>query len=132
MDLLDQVVTADHVGAGGDGLLGLLTDREHRHAGGLTGTVRQVDGAADHLVGLTRVDTEPDGDLDGGVLLGRGRLLGQLGRLQRGVEVVAVHLLGGGAVSLTGLAHWLSNLRWLVVVNGPKLALPRGTATTRQ
>ena len=89
------------------GRLGLVADREHDDAGGLAGAVRQVDGAADHLVGLAGVDAEPDGDLDGRVLLLRRRLLGQLGGLERGVELVAVHLLGGFAVCLAVLAHWI-------------------------
>ncbi|GAB4914601.1 hypothetical protein MAHJHV29_22440 [Mycobacterium avium subsp. hominissuis] len=105
LDLFDQVVAADDVGAGGLRLLGLLADGEHRDPGGLAGAVRQVDRAAHHLVRLARVDAEPDRHLDGRVLLGRRRLLGQLGRLQRGVEVVAVHLLGGRAICLAALAH---------------------------
>jgi hypothetical protein len=40
--------------------------------------MRQVDRAADHLVGFARVNTEPNGHLDGRVLFGRRRLLGQL------------------------------------------------------
>ena len=64
-------------------LLGLLAHREHRHPGGLAGAVRQADRAAHHLVGLTRVDAQADRHLHGGVLLLRGRLLGQLGGLQR-------------------------------------------------
>src|SRR6202012_2698872 len=79
----------------------------HGDPSGLTGAVREVDRAADHLVGLTGVHSEPDGPLDGRVLLGRRRLLGQLGGLQRGVEVVAVHLLEGGAICLAVLAHSL-------------------------
>ena len=109
LDLFDQVVAADDVGAGGLGLLGLVADGEHRDADGLTGAVRQVDGAAHHLVGLTRVDAQPDGHLDGRVLLLRRRLLGQPRGFQRGVEVVAVHLLGGFAICLAVLAHWSSN-----------------------
>ena len=83
LDPLDQVVAADLVGACGLGLLGLVADGEHGDAGGLTGAVRQVDGAAHHLVGLAGVDAEPDGDLDGRVLLLRRGLLGQLRGLQR-------------------------------------------------
>jgi hypothetical protein len=79
-------------------------------SGGLTGAVRQVDRAADHLVRLTRVDTEPYRHLDGRVLLARRRFLGELGGFQRGVEVVAIHLFGGGAVCLAVLAHCSSNL----------------------
>ena len=116
LDLLDEVVAADHVSAGGDGLLCLLADGEHRDPGGLTGAVRQADGAAHHLVGLARVHTEADRDLNGGVLLLRGRLLGQLRRLKRGVKLVAVDLLGGFLVCLAVLAHCGSNLSFFGVV----------------
>ena len=70
-DLLDQLVATDLVGAGGPGLLSLVTVGEHHDAGGLAGAVREVDRAADHLVGLARVDAEAQGDLDGRVELRR-------------------------------------------------------------
>ena len=110
LDLLDQVVTADHVGAGGGGLLGLLTDGEHRDAGGLAGAVRQAHRAAHHLIGLAGIDAQADRHLDGGVLLLRGRLLGQLRGLERGVEPGLVDLLGGFLVGLAVLAHGVSLL----------------------
>jgi hypothetical protein len=59
LDAFDQVVTADHVRAGRGGGFGLVPHREHHDAGSLAGVVRQVDGAAHHLVSLTRVDAEP-------------------------------------------------------------------------
>ena len=105
LDLLDQVVAADDVGSCGGGLFGLVTDREHRDTGRLTGAVRQIYGAAHHLVGLARVDAEPDRDLDGGVLLLGRRLLGQLRRLQRRVQPFPVDLFGGFAICLAVLAH---------------------------
>jgi hypothetical protein len=105
LNLLDQIVTAYDVSAGGLSLLGFLTDCKHHDPGRLTGAMGQVDGAADHLVCLARVDAEPDRHLDGRVLFGRRSFLGKLGRLQRGVEVVTVHLLGGGAICLAVLAH---------------------------
>src|SRR4051812_33788346 len=108
LDLLDEVVAADDVGACGFGLCGLVANGEHRDAGRLTRAVRQVDGAAHQLVGLARIDAEPDGDLDGRVLLLRRRLLGELRGLERGVQLVPVHLLGGFAVCLACLAHYLS------------------------
>nr|AHE14889.1 hypothetical protein asmbl_12 [uncultured bacterium] len=105
LDPLDQVVGADDVGAGGLGLGGLVTGREHDDAGGLAGAVRQVDGAADHLVGLARVDAQPDRDLDGGVVAGGGGPLGQTGRLQRAVQALVVDLRGRLAVLLAVLRH---------------------------
>src|SRR5690606_29240611 len=76
LDLLDQVVAADEVGACGTRGLGLLTGGEDQDPSGLAGAVREVDGAADHLVGLARVDAQAQGDLDGGVELDLGGLLG--------------------------------------------------------
>ena len=110
LDLLDQIVAADHIGAGGDGLLGLLAHREHRDAGGLAGAVRQAHGATHHLIGLTRIDAQTDRDLDGGVLFLRGRFLGEFGRFQRGVQLVLVDLLSGLFICLAVLAHFYSNL----------------------
>src|SRR4029453_8970962 len=128
LDLLDQVVGAHDVGAGGLGLGGLVTGREHDDAGGLAGAVGQVDRAADHLVGLARVDAQAHGDLDGGVVGRRRRLLGQRGGLERAVQVVAVDLVGHRAVLLAVLRHDVSSpgaLRPGHVVNGPATALPR-------
>ena len=73
-DLVDQLVAADDVGAGGAGLLGAVAGREDQDAGGLAGAVREVDGAADHLVGLAGVDAQAQGDLDGGVELRRAEV----------------------------------------------------------
>src|SRR5205823_13323622 len=61
------------------------------------------DGAADHLVGLARVDTQAHGDLDGGVVLGGAGVLRQPDRGERAVGVVAVDLVDGGAVGLAVL-----------------------------
>ena len=121
------------------GLLGALTGGEDQDPGGLAGAVRQVDGAADHLVGLARVDAQAHGHLDGGVVLrGRG-LLGQPDGLRGGVEGVRVDLLGGGAVGLAALhccscdevvESWYDGPRWpshvvLVVLGRAQLALDR-------
>src|SRR5699024_213633 len=45
-----------------------------------------VDGAAHHLVRLAGIHAEPHRDLDGGVELGRGGLLRETQRVQRGVH----------------------------------------------
>jgi hypothetical protein len=45
-------------------LLSLFALREHRDADRLTGTSRQNDGAANHLVRLLRVDAELHSDVD--------------------------------------------------------------------
>src|SRR6185437_6720255 len=62
----------------------------------------------------------------------RRRLFGQLGRLQRGVEVVAVDLLEGRAIYLAVLAHsCIQSMCWVVVDVGPELALPRAIFNCR-
>ena len=45
-------------------LIFLIGGAEHKDPDDLTGSVRKGDNATDHLVGLTRVDTEVRGDLD--------------------------------------------------------------------
>ena len=64
LDLLDQVVAADLVGAGAERLLGLLALGEDGDPDDLAGAVREDDRAADHLVGVARVDAEPEVRLD--------------------------------------------------------------------
>ena len=64
-DLVDQLVGADDVGARGLRGRSTVTGREDQDPGGLAGAVREVHGATDHLVGLARVDTQAEGDLDG-------------------------------------------------------------------
>ena len=64
LDLLDQVLGADLVGAGAQRLLGLLALGEHGDADDLAGAVREDDGAADHLVGVAGIDAEPEVRLD--------------------------------------------------------------------
>jgi len=105
-------------------LLGAVAGREDQDPGRLTGAVRQVDGAADHLVGLAGVDPEPEGYLDGGVELGHRGRLSQGHGLGRAVEPVLVDLFGGAAVRLTAL-HSFSCSAEEAVVLGPRPALPR-------
>src|SRR5699024_7138211 len=58
LDTLDQLVRPDRIGTCRFGFRGLVTGGEHDNPCGLTGTVRQVHGAADHLVGFTWIHTE--------------------------------------------------------------------------
>ena len=69
-DLLDELFAADQVGAGLLRFLLLLGAGDHQHALRLAEAVRQDDGAAHHLVGVLRVDPEPNGQRDGLVELG--------------------------------------------------------------
>ena len=74
LDLLDQVLAADLVGAGAQRLLGLLALGEHGDPDDLAGAVRQDDRAADHLVGVAGVDAEAEVRLDRRVELDVRRL----------------------------------------------------------
>ena len=58
LDPFCEVIGTDDVGTGGARFLDLVAPGEHRHAQGLAGAVRQIDGAADHLVGVARIDPE--------------------------------------------------------------------------
>src|SRR6185437_14139375 len=123
--LVDQLVTAHVVGAGGTGRLRALTGGEDQDPGGLTGAVRQDDGRADHLVRLAGVDPEAEGDLDGRVELGRGGVLGQLDRFERRVEGVAVDLGRVRQVTLAALHEVNSSVdSWSSWSSGPAQALP--------
>ena len=66
-DPLDEVVATDLVGTGAQRFLGLLALGEDRDPDGLARAVRQDDRAADHLVGVARVDAEAEVGLDRGV-----------------------------------------------------------------
>ncbi len=90
------------------GLVGLVAAREDRDADGLAGPVRQHADATDHLVGVTRVDAEIDGDLDGLVELRRRALLHEGKRLVKGIELVAVDALAGSLDALSNLRHRLT------------------------
>ena len=63
---------------------------EHGDAQGLAGAVRQVDRAAHHLVGVTRIDAQVERQLDRLVELRLGVVLDQLHRLGQRVQLVAI------------------------------------------
>ncbi len=112
------------------GLLGTVTGREDQDPGGLAGAVRQVHGAADHLVGLARVDTQAHGDLDGARRTWWWWSPWPAGRPRAGrTASSAVDLRGGSAVGLAAL-H-VCSCGWCRSWSrgrGPRLALPRGAA----
>ena len=64
LDLLDHLLAADHVGAGRLGFLLLLAAGNREHPLALAEPVWQYDGAAHHLVGVLRVDAEPQRQVD--------------------------------------------------------------------
>ena len=87
-DLVDQLVGAHLVGASRNRGLGAVAGGEHQHPCRLAGAVGEVDGAADHLVRLTRVDPEPHGDVDRLVELRSGIGLGEIHRLAWRVQLL--------------------------------------------
>ena len=70
-DLLDVLVRAREVGACFEGFLRLVGLRDDEDALGLAGTGGHHDRAADHLVGVLRVDAEANRRVDRLVPLGR-------------------------------------------------------------
>ena len=103
-----QILGADDFGAGRRGFLGLVAAREHRDADVLAGALGQVDDAADHLVGVARIDAQVQRDFDGLVELGGGEALDEADRLVDAVELLAVDLVGLGLLLLGQLCHGLS------------------------
>ena len=110
LDLLDQVLGADLVGAGAERFLGLVALGEDSDPDDLAGAVRQDDRAADHLVGVARVDAEAEVRLDRRVELDGARLLGELDGLGGRVDALAVDELRGVLVFLAVSAMCVSFL----------------------
>ena len=106
LDLGDEIVVTDLVGARLAGGLGLLTGSKDEDPCRLASAVRKVDGTANHLVGLLGVDAETDSHIDGLVELGRRAGSHQGQSLLRGVQLVDVHLLSGCAICLAALHIW--------------------------
>ena len=102
----DEVLGADDVGPGFLGFVRLGAAREHRDAQGASRAVRQIDDAADHLVGVLRVDAEVEREFDRLVELGLGVGLDQLHRLVEGIKLGAFDRLAGVLDSLAVLATW--------------------------
>jgi hypothetical protein len=81
LHLLGQVFAPDNVGTGFAGLIGLGAFGEHRDARGAAGAVGERNHAADHLVGMTRIDAQIHRDFDGLVEFRLCAALDQLHRL---------------------------------------------------
>src|SRR3569623_487072 len=103
-DLLDVLVAAGVVGARIERFLGLVRLRDDEHALGLAGATGHHDRAADHLVGVLRVDAETNRRIDRLVPLRRDLQLAaqrarvfarvpllRVVRLERLLELLASH-----------------------------------------
>src|SRR6185312_7564972 len=87
---LHQVLGTHDVSAGGPGFIGLRTFREDCDAHALAGAFGQVDDAANHLVGMARIDAQVQRDLDGLVELGGRIALHEPERFINPVELLAI------------------------------------------
>ena len=74
-DLLDHLFAAGKISTGRFGFSNLVAGRDDQNFFRLTESVRQNDGAADHLVGVLGIDSQAHGDLDGFVELGEFNFL---------------------------------------------------------
>ena len=86
LDLLDHLLAAHEVSACIQGFLLAVARGDHGNGLGLAQTVRQNHGATDHLVGVTRVDAQTHGQIDGFVELGELDLLEQLDSLRERIR----------------------------------------------
>ena len=105
LHFFDQILRADHVGAGGFGLIGLGATREYSHADAAARAVRQVYDAAHHLIGVARVDSKIHRDLDCLVELRLGALFDHLHRLIQRIKLGAVDALADGSGTFSELGH---------------------------
>src|SRR5699024_455337 len=71
LDFFDHVIRANKLSTCSFCSCCLLTGGENQDPSGLTSSVREVDGAADHLVRLSRVHTETENNLNGAVVFRR-------------------------------------------------------------
>ncbi len=81
LNLVHHLFAADDVGAGFLRLFLLLAARDGEHALGFSEAMRQDDRAAHHLVGVFRIDPEPQRHVDGFVELDVLRLLHERDRV---------------------------------------------------
>ena len=109
LDLVDQLLAADEVGAGLLRFLLLVGAGNRQHPLALAEPVRQDDRAADHLVGVLGIDAEAKRELDGLVELRELHLLHEGNGLLDRVRTLG-DLLPGGSEFLACLSH--SVLLW--------------------
>jgi len=93
LDLLDEIVGAREIGPGVQGFLLLFALGEHEDPHGLAQAVGQRDAAADHLVGVLRVDAETDRRVERLVELGARRADHDLHGLLEGIALPRFDLL---------------------------------------
>ena len=71
--------------------------------------MRKRTGAAHHLIRLLRINSEPERHRHGLVELRRRKFLQRRDRLRQIVGLVAIHLLGGGAITFAAIILHVSS-----------------------
>src|SRR5690606_35875779 len=105
LDAFGQVFHTDDVGTSCLGSFSLFALSEYGNAYALAGAGRQHDGATHELVGLTGVDTQLNGHVDGLIELGGGSFLHQAQSLGDRVQLGAINFGGNGGRALGQLRH---------------------------
>ena len=110
MNLVDHFLAADHVGACLQRFLLFLAAGDRKHALALAEAEWQDDRAADHLVGVLRIDAQPQRELDGLVELGELDLLHERHRVFDRIRPIDGDLRAGRGELLAALSHVLSSV----------------------
>src|ERR1700730_6033749 len=111
LDFLHHIVAADEIRAGFLRFANLLAARDHKNALRLAQPVRQHDGAANHLVGLLRIHSQVQDELDRLIELRKVGLAEQLGGFYKMIQARLDKLPGAIDILPTHLcaaAHRLS------------------------
>ncbi len=104
IDDFEQFFRTDDVGASLLGFFSLVAASENSNANRAARAIRQVDDAADHLVGVARIDAEVHRDFDGFIELGDSTFLDETDSSRQIVQLVAID-------AFTDLVNALGNLR---------------------
>ncbi len=102
----DHVFETDVLGAGGTGGIRRGTLGEHEHAHDLAAAVRKRNGATHHLVGLFRIDSEAEREIDRLVEFRLGKFGEDRDGILQGIRLLRVHDFGGFLVTFTGHLVW--------------------------
>ena len=116
IDSGNQVIGADEIRASFTRGLSRLTLSEHQHANRLTGAMRQRNRRTDRLIGVARIDAEPQMNLDRWVERCKRRFLQQFDRFFRRIEALPVNLFERLEILFTMSAWHTTEL--LVVLSG--------------
>src|SRR5690606_15849894 len=105
LDDLEEIFGANDVCTGSLGFVSLGATSEDGNADVAARAVRQVDNAANHLVGMTRVNTEVHRDLDGFIELGDGPFLDHRDGVRKSDELGRINAFADLLNTLCKLCH---------------------------